>query len=71
MIYTPVMLRCAHKDLLLDLARSHADDLRASLRLAKVTLGPTHVSVGEIKRRLELAEDTVRSLETEPPRVAA
>lgn len=71
MIYTRTMLRCAHKDLLLQIARQHARDLHASLTLARAARSPMHPDVLAIQERLELAEETVRLLENEPVRAAA
>lgn len=65
------MLMCAHKELLLQLARQHARDLRGSLTLARCTLGPFHVNVQAIEQRLAIADDAVRTLTTEPVKVAA
>lgn len=65
------MLRCAHKSLLLDLARQHARDLSASLQLTKAVRGPLHCDVQAIEQRLQLAKDAVRDLEAEPARAAA
>lgn len=65
------MLRCAHKDLLLQIARQHARDLHASLTVAKAARSSFHPDVREIEERLRLAEETVRALEVEPVRAAA
>lgn len=65
------MLESAHKALLLELARGHERDLRSSLSLARQHFGETHMTVRTLVRRVELVQDTVRTLETEPARAAA
>jgi hypothetical protein len=57
--------------MLLKLARNHAIELRGRLSVARQVLGPAHPKVGEIKSELLLAVDAVRTLYTEPERVAA
>lgn len=55
----------------MEIAQAHARDLRASLKLAKAARSSFHPDVREIESRLELAEETLRALETEPVRAAA
>lgn len=65
------MLQSAHKQLLTRLARQHAADLAGNLRHARQTFGEGHTTVQRLVSEFRLASDLVRTLETEPERVAA
>lgn len=65
------MLKCAHKTLLLNLAREHAIQVRQSVQYARATLGEHHANVGRLHERLALAEDVMRTLQSEPAQAQA
>lgn len=69
--YKRGMLRCVHKDVLLELAREHEKSLRHAYALARRHLGDHHVNVGVLQDRVMLAAEVVRHLEAEPVRAAA
>ena len=65
------MLTSAHKHLLADLARRHAADLQASLRLARVHFSNSHMTVRTLTQRVDEAQSVVRAIESEPARQVA
>lgn len=60
------MKLCAHKPLLLVLARSHAEHLRHGLALARATFGDLHPRVAQLRAELEYAEDCEHEVELLP-----
>ncbi len=65
------MLICAHKDLLLRLAREHTRGVRHSLQLARAQLGPSHHTVRTLMKNVVEAEQAEMALESEPARQVA
>lgn len=62
------MLICAHKALLLDLAREHSRNMRQSVALARAQLGEGALTVRILMGRLVQAEQAEAALEHEPAR---
>jgi hypothetical protein len=65
-------MKIAHKALLAELARRHANDMHAALQLARAHFEADHPTVVQLAYADEFARDTVDAIASEPAvRVAA